>query len=140
MSNKIAKSLIAPCGMDCGICRAFLRQRNPCHGCRDAEQNKPITIERCHMRICRERMSSFYCDCADFPCDRLRHLDLRYRTRYGMSEIENLEFIRDRGIRKFLEKERRKYISEKGVLCTHDGKYYDFPSHWTGPAKKKQKH
>lgn len=42
-----------------------------------------------------------------------------------MSEIENLEFIRDKGIEKFLEEERKKWISEKGVLCVHDKKYYE---------------
>ena len=51
-------------------------------------------------------------------------MDLRYRTRYGMSEIENLEFIRNNGIKKFLEKERNSWICEKGILCIHDKKYY----------------
>jgi hypothetical protein len=41
-----------------------------------------------------------------------------------MSQIENLEFIRDSGIRKFLEEERKRWISEKGILCVHDREYY----------------
>jgi len=45
-----------------------------------------------------------------------------------MSEIENLEYIRDEGIEKFLEKERKRWISEKGVLCVHDKKYYTKPT------------
>jgi hypothetical protein len=44
--------------------------------------------------------------------------------RYGMSEIENLEFIRDGGLRKFLEKERKRWICEKGIFCVHEKKYY----------------
>jgi len=44
-----------------------------------------------------------------------------------MSEIENLVYIRDKGIEKFLDRERRKWISEKGVLCVHDRKYYSKP-------------
>ncbi len=27
-------SLIAPCGMNCGICLAYLRTKNVCPGCR----------------------------------------------------------------------------------------------------------
>jgi len=42
-----------------------------------------------------------------------------------MSEIENLEYIRDHGIQKFIEKEEKKWVSEKGVFCVHDQKYYD---------------
>jgi hypothetical protein len=126
MPKGISRNLIAPCGMNCGVCKAYLRRKNPCPGCRKLEQNIPISIVRCRMRLCRKRTGDFCCDCAEFPCDRLSHLDLRYRTHYGMSEIENLEFIRDQGIRRFLDHQRRKYISEKGVLCVHDGKHYNF--------------
>ncbi len=76
------------------------------------------------MRLCTERTGPFCYDCADFPCDRLRHLDKRYRTRYGMSEIENLEYIRDHGIERFLENERARWVSERGVLCVHDRRWY----------------
>jgi len=122
--NRISKNLIAPCGMNCAVCKAYLRQRNPCHGCKDIEQNKSKTRVNCKMRLCDKRTGDFCYECMEFPCDRLRHLDQRYRTRYGMSEIENLEFIRDNGIRKFLERERKKYISDKGILCVHDKKFY----------------
>ena len=118
------ETLIAPCGMNCGVCRAYLRPKNPCHGCRDAEQNLPKSRVNCRMRLCTERTGPFCYDCAEFPCDRLRHLDRRYRTRYGMSEIENLEYIRDHGIERFLENERARWVSERGVLCVHDRRWY----------------
>jgi len=124
MPTKIAKRLIAPCGMNCAICKAYLRKRNPCHGCRDAEQNKPPTRFHCSLRICEKRTGAFCYDCEDFPCKKLQHLDLRYRTRYGMSEIENLIFIRDRGIRKFLAYENERWVSEDGICCVHDKKIY----------------
>ena len=41
-----------------------------------------------------------------------------------MSEIENLEFIRDHGIEAFLEMERERWVSDRGILCGHDRKYY----------------
>ncbi|MDD1648155.1 MAG: hypothetical protein LUQ42_02610 [Methanomicrobiales archaeon] len=41
-----------------------------------------------------------------------------------MSQIENLLCIKERGMEKFLEEEDRKWITDKGVLCVHDNKYY----------------
>ena len=124
MHNRITQNLIAPCGMNCGICKAYLRDHNPCHGCNNAGLNKPKTRIHCRLRICGKRRGKFCCDCSEFPCDRLRHLDHRYRTRYGMSQLENLEFIRDNGIRKFVAAERRRWTSEKGTFCVHDKKQY----------------
>ena len=120
----INEYLIAPCGMNCAICKAHLRQKNPCHGCRDAEKNKPKTRLHCRLRTCDKRTGAFCYECTEFPCDRLRHLDLRYRTRYGMSEIENLEYIRKNGMNKFLKNETKRWINEKGLFCIHDGTYY----------------
>jgi hypothetical protein len=118
---------IAPCGMNCGICKAYLRKKNPCHGCHEAEQNMPITRVNCRIRTCDKRTGDFCYDCDQFPCDRLKHLDKRYRTRYGMSEIENLEHIRDRGMESFQENERARWTSEKGVFCVHDKQYHELP-------------
>ena len=115
---------IAPCGMNCGICKAHLRQNNPCHGCNDAEQNRPKTRVNCQLRLCNKRKGKFCYDCSEFPCDRLKRLDTRYRTRYGTSEIENLEYIRDKGLREFIEKEHTRWVCTEGVLCVHDKNYY----------------
>jgi hypothetical protein len=115
---------IAPCGMNCGVCRAYLREKNPCHGCTEADQNMPKTRVNCRLRVCDRRAGPFCCDCEEFPCKRLQHLDARYRVRYGMSEVENLECIRDHGLAAFLESERRRWVSDEGVLCVHDRQRY----------------
>jgi hypothetical protein len=139
MPNRINIHLIAPCGMNCAVCRAYLRPHNPCHGCNDVEQNKPKTRAGCSLRLCDKRSGDFCYECAEFPCDRLKRLDLRYRTRYGMSEIENLEHIRDNGMRSFLAKERKRWISDRGVFCVHDQTCYKFAVGKTEPGKGKQK-
>jgi hypothetical protein len=41
-----------------------------------------------------------------------------------MSEIENLETIRDKGIEYFLKQEEKKWVNNDGVLCVHDKKHY----------------
>lgn len=117
-------NLIAPCGMNCGICKAHLRLNNPCHGCNFIEQNRPKTREHCRLRLCEKRKGKFCYYCTEFPCDRLKRLDNRYRTRYNMSEIDNLKYIRNNGIKKFMEAECRKWVFDKGILCVHDKKYY----------------
>lgn len=110
--------------MNCAVCKAHLREINPCHGCRFADENKPKTRVLCKLRVCIKRKGEYCFQCDDFPCDRLKHLDERYRKKYGMSEIENLKFIRDRGIEEFLTDENKKYVSEKGTFCIHDKKFY----------------
>lgn len=36
--------LIAPCGINCGVCNAYLRVRNKCQGCRIDDINKPFIV------------------------------------------------------------------------------------------------
>ena len=122
--EKINRNLIAACGMNCGICRAHLRKNNPCHGCKYVEKNNPKTRVSCRIRNCTERRGKFCFECAQFPCGRLINLDKRYRAKYGMSEIENLEFIRDHGINAFIKRERRRWQSSSGVFCVHDKIFY----------------
>jgi hypothetical protein len=117
------KDLIASCGMNCGICLHYLREHNKCSGCFSGRKvnQKPI---KCGIRFCKNRQGEYCFDCDKFPCERLNHLDKRYRNRYGMSEIENLKYIKDKGINKFLKSERKKWISDKGIFCVHDKNYY----------------
>jgi Protein of unknown function (DUF3795) len=117
-------SLIAPCGMDCGICMAYLREKNNCPGCRIDDPKKPKTRTWCKIKKCaffRTSKALFCFGCKDFPCDRLEHLDKRYRTKYGMSMIENLKNIEKSGIRKFLENEKKRWTCPEcgGVVCVH---------------------
>jgi hypothetical protein len=66
-----------------------------------------------------------YCfQCDKFPCERLERLDKRYREKYGMSEIENLKIIRDKGIEHFLKTKEKKWVNSDGTYCVHDKKRY----------------
>jgi len=111
--------------MNCGICKAYLRQNNPCYGCNYVQQNEPKTRAQCYLRLCTKRKGQFCFNCIEFPCDKLKRLDKRYQTKYGMSEIENLIYIRDNGIKKFIEKEFKRWVSDKGILCINDKKHYN---------------
>ena len=121
-SNKTA--LIAPCGMNCSVCMAYLRDKNKCSGCRATAIDKPVTRLECKIKNCElfQSPNSRFCfQCKKFPCERLKHLDQRYRAKYGMSMIENLENIRKFGIRKFLENEKIRWTCAEcgGTICVH---------------------
>ena len=119
-------SLIAPCGMNCGICMAYLRESSKCVGCRGTDTNKPVTRTRCKIKTCevfRKGKARFCFECTSFPCGNLKHLDKRYPNKYHMSMIENLEHIRDFGIRKFLKNEELRWTCTQcaGTICVHKG-------------------
>ena len=108
--------------MNCGVCIAYLREKDKCLGCEIGPTKKSCL--NCKIRNCRERKGQYCFDCANFPCERLKHLDKRYQTKYGMSEIENLEYIRDQGIDKFLQNECKKWQRESGIFCVHNKNVY----------------
>jgi hypothetical protein len=127
MKPKMNISLIAPCGMNCALCMAYLREKNRCPGCRLLEKQIPISIARCMIRNCKSnKENQKYCSkkCCEYPCPKLMHLDRRYRTKYGMSMIENLNYIQKKGIRRFLKKEKSKWIIGDKIFCVHKRKYY----------------
>jgi hypothetical protein len=116
--------LIAPCGMNCGICLGYLREKNHCSGCRDDSKVYPQYCVSCIIKNCallHETESGFCYECGKFPCRRLKQLDKRYRTRYRMSMLENLEFIRVKGVAAFIEKERIRWTCPGcgATICVH---------------------
>ena len=118
-------NLFAPCGMNCGICSAYLREKNHCPGCR-VDTFKPITRVRCKIKTCRvfrNRQAKYCHQCEDFPCANLKQLDKRYRIKYNMSMIENLENIEKLGIRKFITIEKARWSCPKckGTINVHKG-------------------
>jgi hypothetical protein len=112
--------LIAPCGMNCGICLGYLREKNHCPGCNVEEAGKKYCLN-CRIKHCDKLIDKFCFDCAKFPCLRMRQLDKRYRTKYGMSMIENLNSIKDIGLDEFVanEQERWKCPGCGKVICVH---------------------
>ena len=105
--------LIAPCGMNCGLCIGHLREKKPCSGCHKVDdKNRPQGCRSCIIVNCAllaETESGFCFDCKKYPCARLRNLDKRYRTNYGMSMIENLAYIKNHGLVEFIKNEQDKW-------------------------------
>ena len=125
------EDLIAPCGMNCALCAAYQFRlhdlnkkgfhRKYCPGCIPRGQN-------ClHMGDVCEQLAQgtlrFCFECAVYPCKRLKALDKRYRSKYHMSMIANLNQIRDQGLESLLAQEAQKWVCPTcgGYLCCHNG-------------------
>lgn len=117
--------IIAPCGLNCSLCRAYVRELNPCPGCRGGEDHKASACLACAIKNCKELAAGghqFCSTCDRYPCADLLHLDARYRTRYGVSAIGNLEHIKAIGVERFLAEEAAKWSCAKCgyLLCMHE--------------------
>jgi hypothetical protein len=122
--DKFTAELIAPCGMNCGICIAFFgytlngkKRKHTCKSCRLRNTQCAFIKKQC-VKLAANQIE--YCfECTDFPCENLTTLDKRHRTKYGMSMIENLKYIQTNGIQQFLkhEEERWKCPSCGGIIC-----------------------
>jgi len=122
--TSIKASLIAPCGINCGLCLAYQRQKNKCPGCRYSLPGKPYSCQNCIIVNCNYftgNKEKFCYNCQSFPCQRLKRLDKRYRAKYGLSVLENLMSIKSEGIRNFICNERQKWRCIKcgELICMH---------------------
>jgi hypothetical protein len=104
--NPFRTALIAACGMDCAICMAFLRKKNRCRGCYTANRQ---CRRNCTLAACKQVRDRYHHACGEFPCRRLVQLDKRYRTKYHMSMLANLEAIKKDGIRAFVKSEKERW-------------------------------
>ncbi len=123
--RKSSPGLIAPCGMNCSLCRAYGREKNPCPGCRADDSGKTKTRVNCKIKNCEKIIEGGFAhcfDCGSFPCNALKHLDSRYRSKYGMSMIENLSSIKSLGISQFIETEHERWACRQcgEMICVHE--------------------
>jgi hypothetical protein len=92
--------------MNCGLCMYYLRDKNTRQGCRSEDEGNSKSVLACKIRrretLCASE-SGFCSVCADIPCPRLKRLDARYRQKYPMSMLENLQVIREKGIEAFVD-------------------------------------
>jgi hypothetical protein len=129
---EMKEELIAVCGMNCRICVGYFgytmtgrKRKHTCSGCRISGKICAFVKKRCSKALKEEVTYCF--ECEDFPCEIIEKLDKTYREKYKMSTIDNLKFIKEKGMEKFLESEEKKYRCDEcgGVICVHTGKCYE---------------
>ncbi len=125
------RDLIAPCGMNCGLCISYQAmkldlnkhgfKRSYCPGCRPRGKNCLHMRGKCD--LIGNGLVHFCSECNSFPCKRLQALDKRYRTKYHLSMIENLKAIELGGFELFLDQEAVKWRCPEcgGTICCHNG-------------------
>ena len=132
MSEQFSAEMIAPCGMNCGICIAYFgytmsgkKRKHTCITCRLRERPCAFIKRKCDKL--KDREIEYCFKCTDFPCENLKNLDKSYKTKYGMSTIENLRYIQIYGIKEFLKNEKEKWKCSKcgGVICVHNKTCYN---------------
>jgi len=105
--NYIGSNLIAPCGMNCAICSAFLAYKNNipkkarsityCKGCRPRNKQCAFLKKKCKDDLKLLKGEIDFCfECNFYPCEQLIRIDEKYKREYKMSMIENLELIKRR--------------------------------------------
>ena len=123
-TNITNPTLIAPCGINCSLCRAYARDRKACPGCQGEDPSKSKACITCPIKNCEKMVKGKieYCfDCDEFPCKRLAHLDKRYRIKYGTSVIDNLTNIQKIGLINFVKNENKKWTCPEcgSMICMH---------------------
>ena len=118
---------IAPCGINCSLCTVFQRKQNRCNGCHSDWTRKPKHCADCFIKNCNLRTSPYCYSCRQFPCTRLKNLEIRYRKNYQIGPLQNLEIIRRQGIEYFITQETDRWTCSRcgqlksvhQLLCPH---------------------
>ena len=115
-------SLVAPCGIDCGICELYTCRENarlfsaltargipqekiPCDGCRAIGGNCPVIPEECETYHCvQEKKVEFCYECSDFPCEKLHPSSKRADVLPHNMKVYNLCTIKRVGVEDFVAK------------------------------------
>jgi len=97
---KYYKGRIPACGVYCGGCPNFQRERRPCPG---AE----INFSRCdkcktfHL-CCKERGITHCYECGEFPCKKFKSFAKNWQ-KYGQNFIDNQKTLKEKGAEEFFK-------------------------------------
>jgi hypothetical protein len=118
---------IACCGIDCGLCPSYyIKGPSRCPGCGGLNffnKHPSCSILTC----CLKKDFEICADCNDFPCDKIKIWDEADSFVTHKVCIKNLESIKEKGIKNFLEQQyNRMQILEKLLLSFNDGRSKSF--------------
>lgn len=147
MKESFTQDLIAPCGMNCNICNAYLALKHDvknkgirmpyCIGCRPRDKKCAFLKKQCNTLM--HHTVQFCYDCIKFPCQNLKHINSRYQKHFRMSLLENLADIKKNGMKNFLKAQEQKWRCPRcgGVLCCHNGLCFHCDSERLKQKKKR---
>ena len=125
MPQKIEARMIAPCGVNCLACSAYLDSKKPCPGCRaPIEQIARKSCRNCVKKQCALERGLQWCfECSRFPCTRIKSLDKRYQHNYDVDLIQNGSDAK-RDMDAFLQTQRECFTCKScgGIIDQHHQK------------------
>ena len=91
MPDHIPKEMLAPCGVLCLACSAYLDKKKPCPGCHaPLEEQKRKSCMNCAKKICAIEKGHRWCfECIRFPCACIKDLSKRYAKNYDVDLVQN---------------------------------------------------
>jgi len=140
MTNEERVSLVAPCGIDCGICegylcrndeelkeylisRGFPADRLPCDGCRAVKGNCPAKSDTCTTWKCVTDNAVTFChECGEFPCNKLAAAADKANILPHNMKVYNLCVVKKRGVNAFVSESpgiKARYY--KGIMKIGEG-------------------
>jgi hypothetical protein len=121
---------IGVCGLDCGLCpRYYTAGPSRCPGC--AGPDFPSKHPSCSFITCcvKKRNLEVCGECPDFPCPKFKSEEEYRQVKESSSYppyrkvMANLNFIRERGIEKFMQQQKRRIrLLEKMIHDFDDGR------------------
>ena len=137
MSNKERLDLVAPCGIDCGICELYICKDNPqlfdilvekgipkdkipCKGCRSVKGDCPVVGNTCETYKCVSEKKVELCyDCQEFPCIKLHPASNKADILPHNMKVFNLCTIKRIGLSSFIERspeiKKRYYMGKMDI-------------------------
>lgn len=134
------EKLVAPCGIDCGICELYLSKHSkdileylvskgipkeilPCGGCRNIDGKCPIVQTECATYKCAKSKDAVFCsDCKEFPCNMLNPCADRANTLPHNLKVFNLCTIKRDGLENFInQSDKIKLLYYKGKMVIGKG-------------------
>ena len=118
--------------MNCAICSRYLAyvnglKRSRCIGCRSGNRKCEYLFQKCTGINHNSKGNALFCfECPEYPCKQINRMNNRYRKNYNMSVKDNLRFINDKGITKFITEQYKKYRCSKcgGLISIHNRKCF----------------
>jgi len=140
MTDEKRNNMVAPCGIDCGICELNIcrdnsqlfeylvatgipKEKLPCDGCRSIKGDCPVIPEKCATYKCAEVKKVKFCyECNEFPCEMLNPAADRAEILPHNTKVFNLCTIKKDGVGGFIKKSsciKQKYY--KGKMAVGKG-------------------
>lgn len=128
-------NLAGRCGVYCGACRSYLLQKKDlfeekgykrgCKGCKAQDKNCAFVKKGC--KALRNKEIEYCFECEKIPCERLTSINNRYKSKYKVNFLDNLNRMKEIGVDQWLEEQKLLYTCPEcgGEICVHDAECFD---------------